>query len=615
MNPMNKEMTLRNRFILTSYLSIVFSVVLICVVSYVLLSSNSRKFAVQASNEVVQQKSGDINTKLQGLEVTVRDVIYSPELQKILGAWDPEAGEKPYPQESVDHTISLATNSLYMMHNIVIFSLDGEMIGSMFEFDPERKADSYPWYQAAAQSNGETVWLKDTVEMIRDNYGLHMSISGVKKIRSVYDSDVSRIGRDLGYVYFTMNLDSLLNFNQSEYVSQGRKVFVVAGDSRILGGSDLAQRGSRFDASLLAPGRNNTYVNYGGREYLLTFGRTDPSVDWYTVCLTERSYILKDAHTAIMSCGGVAVVLLAVFCYISVRNAESLSRPIKGLQKEFEMVEEGNFDIEIKGKTGILEVDNLFSRFHVMAYRLDNLIHKVYEAQIKEQKLIVEARQAQIQSLQMQINPHFLYNTLDSINWMALMEGNEDVSRMILALGHLFRNSINTSGIYTTVREEIENVKLYMFLEQVRFEGRLDFQVDVDEDVMEGTLLKQTLQPLVENSIKHGIEPYHIKGKICIAITGGEGRLRIVVSDNGKGMKDEVLASLQQMWADIENAEETRSRGNGGVGIRNIMKRLWLCYGEEASLVISSRAGQGTRMEISFPMRAPAQKTEKSDAE
>ena len=451
--------------------------------------------------------------------------------------------------------------------------------------------------------------------MIRDNYGLHMSISGVKKIRSVYDSDVSRIGRDLGYAYFTMNLDSLLNFNQLEYVSQGRKVFVVAGDARILGGSDLRQRGSRFDASLLDKGRNNTYVTFDGRKYLLTFGPTDPSVDWYTVCLTERSYILKDAHTAIMSCSGVAVVLLAVFCYISVRNAESLSRPIKGLQKEFEMVEEGNFDIEIKEKTGILEVDNLFSRFHVMAYRLDNLIHKVYEAQIKEQKLIVEARQAQLQSLQMQINPHFLYNTLDSINWMALMEGNEEVSRMILALGHLFRNSINTSGIYTTVREEIENIELYMFLEQVRFEGRLNFQVDVDEEVMGETLLKHTLQPLAENSIKHGIEPYHIKGEIRIAITGDGDKLCIVVSDNGKGMKDEVLSSLQQMWANIENAQETRSGSRGGVGIRNIMKRLWLCYGDQASFVVSSRAEEGTRMEIRFPRCAPVKKTDKLDGE
>ena len=255
------------------------------------------------------------------------------------------------------------------------------------------------------------------------------------------------------------------------------------------------------------------------------------------------------------------------------------------------------------------------SRFHVMAYRLDNLIHKVYEAQIKEQKLIVEARQAQLQSLQMQINPHFLYNTLDSINWMALMEGNEEVSRMILALGHLFRNSINTSGIYTTVREEIENIELYMFLEQVRFEGRLDFQVDVDGEVMGETLLKHTLQPLVENSIKHGIEPYHIKGEIRIAITGEGDKLCIGVSDNGKGMKDEVLSSLQQMWANIETAQETRSDGRGGVGIRNIMKRLWLCYGEQASFVVRSRAEEGTRMELRFPRCAPVKKTDKLDGE
>ena len=239
----------------------------------------------------------------------------------------------------------------------------------------------------------------------------------------------------------------------------------------------------------------------------------------------------------------------------------------------------------------------------------------MYEAQIKEQKLIVEARQAQLQSLQMQINPHFLYNTLDSINWMALMEGNEEVSRMILALGHLFRNSINTSGIYTTVREEIENIELYMFLEQVRFEGRLDFQVDVDGEVMGETLLKHTLQPLVENSIKHGIEPYHIKGEIRIAITGEGDKLCIVVSDNGKGMKDEVLSSLQQMWANIETAQETRSDGRGGVGIRNIMKRLWLCYGEQASFVVSSRAEEGTRMELRFPRCAPVKKTDKLDGE
>ncbi len=615
MSAMNRKMTLRNHFIFTAYLSIVLSVILICVVSYVLLSSNSRKFAIQASNEVVQQKSGEIDTKLRGLEVTVRDVIYSPDLQKILSDRKSAVEDSLYMRRvSVNHTISRASNSLYMIDNIAVFSRDGEMIGSMFEFDTAKKARSYPWYSQAAGSNGETVWLKDSVEMATDNYGPHVVISAVKKIRSVYVTDLTKIGQDLGYVYFTLNLDSMLNFSHSDYSNQGRKVFVVSGDSHIIGGSDMSRRGSMFAPELLKEKNNNTYVDFEGKEYLLTYGPTDASVDWYTVCLTERSFILKDAHMAILVCAGVSVVLLAAFYYLSARNAESLSRPIRRLETEFEMVERGDFNIEIRRQTGIREVDNLFSRFHLMAYRLDNLIHEVYEAKIKEQNLIVEARQAQLQSLQMQINPHFLYNTLDSINWMALMDGNEDVSKMILALGHLFRNNMNTTGIYTTAREEIENVKLYMYLEQVRFGGRLDYRVEAGEQVLEAVMLKHILQPLVENSIKYGIEPYHIKGEILISLTKQQEKLSVIVSDNGRGMNQETLNSLQGLWDGIAAAGDTgEEKKQGGVGIRNIMRRLWLCYGAAAVFIITSNSQEGTRMELSFPLTIPGGQQELSD--
>lgn len=601
---MKRKMTLRNRFILTSYLSIALPVILICIVSYVLLSSNSRKFAIQASADVVQQKSGEIRTKMRGLEVTIRDIIYSQELQKLLSSQEERETSDLYLRRiSVNETISRASNSLYMIDNIAIFSGDGEMIGSMFEFDNTEKANSYDWYDDAANSKGETIWLKDTVEMTSDNYGPHMTISAVKKIRSVYATDMAKLGQELGYVYFTLNLDSMLNFNQSDYANQGRKVFVSAGNSQIIGGSDRNPWGDMFGETLIAEGNNNTDIIFDGKEYLFTYERTDPSVDWYTICLTERAFILKDAHTAIIVCAGVSIVLLIVFYYLSMRNAESLSSPIKHLEKEFEMVEKGDFDIEIKGQTGIQEIDNLFSRFHVMAYRLDNLIHEVYEARIKEQNLIVEARQAQLQSLQMQINPHFLYNTLDSINWMALMGGNEEVSEMILALGHLFRNNMNTTGLTIVAREEIENVKLYMFLEKVRFEGKLNYQIETEETVLDAVILKHILQPLVENSIKYGIESFSIKGNILISLKQCGDKISIIVSDNGKGMKQETLKDLQYLWETIESAEETRTGTYGGVGIHNIMKRLWLCYGKDAEFVINSSETDGTTMEIRFPLK------------
>ena len=149
---------------------------------------------------------------------------------------------------------------------------------------------------------------------------------------------------------------------------------------------------------------------------------------------------------SILICAVISVLLLIGFLLVSLRNAESISRPVRLLEKKCELVAKGRFDIRNEN-SGILEIDRLFTRFKDMAEQLDNLIHKVYEAKIKEQSLIAESRQAQMQALQMQINPHFLYNTLDSINWMALMAGNEEVSEMILALGQLFRSNMNTLSL------------------------------------------------------------------------------------------------------------------------------------------------------------------------
>ena len=173
---------------------------------------------------------------------------------------------------------------------------------------------------------------------------------------------------------------------------------------------------------------------------------------------------------------------------------------------------------------------------------------------------------------------------------------------MILALGHLLRSSISTFDIQTTVREEVENVKLYLFLEQVRFEDKLDFQVDAQEEVLDKPILKYTLQPLVENSIKHGMEPGPGKGKIIVSITGREGRLCIVVRDDGMGMGEEKLTSLRQMWEEIDSLEESARESHESIGIRNIMKRLWFCYGRDSSFLISCWKGEGTSMEIRIPM-------------
>ena len=318
------------------------------------------------------------------------------------------------------------SSSLYMIDNIAVFAKDGSMIGSLYEFNTLKKSAEYSWFEKMDRSKGETVWLSDTIYKSRDNYGYHMTISAVKKIRSISSMDGSRMGEELGCVYFTVNLDGLLNFEQEYKVNEDRKMMVVNERYQIIGGTDDKKNGTTFKTRFLKNPVNNMYIINDDQKELFTYGKLSQNMNWYIICMVPEQSILRNFYMSILICAVISVLLLIGFLLVSLRNAESISRPVRLLEKKCELVAKGRFDIRNEN-SGILEIDRLFTRFKDMAEQLDNLIHKVYEAKIKEQSLIAESRQAQMQALQMQINPHFLYNTLDSINWMALMAGNEEV--------------------------------------------------------------------------------------------------------------------------------------------------------------------------------------------
>ena len=614
-----KESTLCKRFIVTSYISIVVSVILISIVSYLLLSQNARKYMVQANEQVVLQKKSGISMRLEGLETTFRDITYNAEVQKLL-RWEKqqERGERDLNALRIrmNQAITGVANSFMMLDNMIIFSANGDVVGSLLGFDTGKNAQEYSWYETAQSSGGETCWLNNEIQISWDYYGGHITIPVVKKIRSIHAEYGVNIGEDLGYFYGILNLDSVLNFVHLEYPIRGRQVFITNDSGTIISSSDKNTLEQTFDISLMKKEYNNTYVTYQEEPYLFTYQEVPfDTFSWYVVCMTPKSEILKDANIAVGICFLVSFVLLLVFLFFSIQNAKVITAPFKTLEERFEKVEKGEFDIPESKNYHIMEIDRLFSRFHVMVYRLDTLIREVYEARIKEQKLLGDAREAEIQALQMQINPHFLYNTLDSINWMALMQGNKEISKMTLALGHLFRANMSTTGIYTTMKEELEYIRLFMYLEQVRFEDKLSYEIDVPDELMNVQVVKHLLQPLVENSIKYGIEPYNIKGVIRIRAWEEEKKICMEISNNGKEMKAEKCKELNELWEQIsseqtemmdamskDNATKAMLKGKG-VGIPNIMKRLWLCYGKEVQVSIISGEEIGTVTKISFPMK------------
>jgi two-component system sensor histidine kinase YesM len=231
------------------------------------------------------------------------------------------------------------------------------------------------------------------------------------------------------------------------------------------------------------------------------------------------------------------------------------------------------------------EVGQLKRTFRMMIQQINELITENYSKQLT-------IKETQFKALQAQINPHFLYNTLESINWLAKSNGQPQISKMVESLGFLLRNSISLKEALITVEEELDIVMNYITIQRFRFEERLVFELDVPADARALLLPKLTLQPLIENSIHYALEsmlePCHIR----IWTKREQGRLILVVEDNGPGMEEGLLEQVRK--------GEAPTRGSG-IGLRNIEERIILAFGEGYGVSVESEQEQGTRVSVIIP--------------
>ena len=220
---------------------------------------------------------------------------------------------------------------------------------------------------------------------------------------------------------------------------------------------------------------------------------------------------------------------------------------------------------------------------------LEQVFDKLHEVSISR----ALKTEAELHALQNQINPHFLYNTLEIIRSRAMRRGSEDVAEMAEALGMLFRYCINSPGELATLAQELDNVHHYLLIQRYRYGDRFTYEEHIEnEDVMDSSLPVMTLQPLVENSIYHGVEKMLTPCKISVTIREEGGRITITVSDNGPGMTEEELEAVRTFTAE--------PKGHG-IGLKNIYERLKMAFDQEAYFDISSVPGGGTTVTIKIP--------------
>lgn len=241
------------------------------------------------------------------------------------------------------------------------------------------------------------------------------------------------------------------------------------------------------------------------------------------------------------------------------------------------------------------EITELGISFNIMIGRIRELLN----AKIREQENL---KKAELKALQAQINPHFLYNTLDTIVWMAESNNTDQVIDIVRALSSFFRIALSKGKDWISLQQEIEHVRSYLTIQKMRYRDILNYEIDVDEALLDSTVLKLTLQPLVENALYHGIKTKRNGGTIIVRARGiADDKVLLEVQDDGVGFTPYKLAQIQDLLA--QDSDEVTLSEEGGFGLENVHKRIQLYYGREYGLAIESHYRSGTQVSIIIPHR------------
>ena len=290
----------------------------------------------------------------------------------------------------------------------------------------------------------------------------------------------------------------------------------------------------------------------------------------------------------------VGLLILIVMAVISVILSKVVSRPIRTFAEEMEQFEQNTADFTYEPVGGVREVRILSESFGHMVKKLQDLMGTIKDEQ---QNL----RKTELRALQAQINPHFLYNTLDSISWMTERGKKDDVVEMVNALATLFRISISKGHELIPIRNEIQHAESYLQIQSYRYKNQFSYEFNVEEDCLDYLCNKITLQPIIENAIYHGINGLVDGGKITITVKSQDDNIVMTVEDNGNGMTDEQIETIMNK----DRSDKT------GIGIKNVNDRLKIYFGNEYGITIHSELDEGTKVIILMPKVKEASEYEK----
>lgn len=464
---------------------------------------------------------------------------------------------------------------------------NGRVFGSnlLMERNRELIASSDMLKQVDA-SSGNNIWfpMQQRNYLTPDSREIVMTLG--KRIVNIYT------GQKLGMLVLNIKESSLSGIYQKIGSIQDGSYFIVNERGVVISSQhpkDLLQEvADPTMKNWITSSEDSSDVTSFQHEKTLVVSSDVPSFGWKLISMAPLESLTADTRKIT-----VLIVLIGLIClFFALLGAGMLSqfiaKPIMGLTKHMKKVKEGNLDIEFQVNSED-EIGLLASGFNAMIRRVQELLTNINFEQKKK-------REYELALIQAQIKPHFLYNTLDVIYTLSEMGRARDVQRTTKALADFYRAALSKGRETITIEEEVRNVKDYLSIQRIRYSDVFTFEFDIRGEVLGGLIPKLTIQPLVENAIYHGLKT---KGSLgLLKVTGEivEGKIKIIVSDDGVGMLPERLEALVKKPESPEQAV--------GYGLRNVNDRIQLYFGDDYGLQIESQLGQGTEVTLWLPFQS-----------
>lgn len=575
---------LRNKMLILYICSVFIPIVLTNLIFLSVTTNNVKNQRMTDISRAVEQIRNEFRAKIEDA-VTVSAVFYSDyNLNEILEKEYKEPADYVQAYDSYFRRIINNYTPVYTsVQNIKIYVDNPTMLhsGAVGELTEEVKQSD--WYQAVKNTKAsQPVFIKtkredsfmdndvkDTFSIVRkmDNYSVQSHYEKILKIE-LKTSSIQQIFQNL-------------NLNGNMYLLDEKGNIEFTTDPTINWSTELI--------SYQAVDFATDIIEFESEYYYMSY------LDgWRIIGTISEEEVLKDVRRSrefvfVLACINIilpTLIILWITRSLNVRLVRILRHMKKVKNQQFDTIKEGEYDDEIGQLTG---------EFNRMTVQVSSLINDVYVADIQKKSLELERRKAQLNALQSQINPHFLFNALETIRMRSLIKNELETSKIISNMAKMFRTSLTWSKDRVTVNEEMEFILCFLEIQKYRFEDRLVYHIHIDPDAERCIVPKMMFLPFVENASIHGIERLKSGGRIDMRIEREEGNLVFSIRDNGVGMDED---KVRRFYSYLESDEELGER----IGIQNVIYRLKLIYGDRFHLLLESAPDQGTYIRLKLPV-------------